>query len=185
MIKILGISGSLRARSKNSALLRLIQERSAGVEVTIFHRMGSMPLFNPDVEFGPFEAVLEFRKQIRAADAVIIASPEYAHGVTGVMKNALDWIVGSGELVNKPVAVLNAAPASTHANLALLETLRVMNVPVIPGASLAMPVSRGELDEEKMRNDVTLGDLIDRCVRELAHAVERAEQKRLADLAIG
>ncbi|MCE9598780.1 MAG: NAD(P)H-dependent oxidoreductase, partial [Spirochaetia bacterium] len=106
MIHILGISGSLRAKSKNSALLRLIQERSSDAEISIFEKMGLLPLFNPDVEFGPFEAVIEFRKRIISADAVIIATPEYAHGVTGVMKNVLDWIVGSGELVNKPVAVL-------------------------------------------------------------------------------
>ena len=70
--------------------------------------------------------VLAFRQALRAADGLMICSPEYAHGVSGVMKNALDWLVGSGELEGKPILLLNASPRSAFAHPALLETVRVM-----------------------------------------------------------
>jgi len=87
------------------------------------------------------------------ANAVLISSPEYAHGVPGALKNMLDWLVSTGELVGKPVALLNAAPTGgAYAQASLLETLRTMNWTVVAEASLIRPfVTRkitGELTEE-------------------------------------
>src|SRR5262245_8570399 len=116
-IHLLAICGSLRARSSNGSLLLtaqiLAQEE---VEVAICGGLGRLPLFNPDLDEDPGPpAVVDLREQLRAADGVVISSPEYAHGVPGAMKNALDWLVGSGELVDKPVALWNASPSSTYA----------------------------------------------------------------------
>ena len=126
-MRILAISGSLRAASHNSALLRAMARLApVGVEVSLYPTLGDLPLFNPDLEPDDFLAVTQLRTQIMHADALLIASPEYAHGVTGVMKNALDWMVGCEALVHKPVALLNAAPRAVHAQAALHEIISVM-----------------------------------------------------------
>ena len=77
---------------------------------------------------------------------MVISSPEYAHGVPGVLKNALDWVVGSGELAEKPVALINASPRATHAWASLAETLTVMSAQVVPEASITLPLQGRSLD---------------------------------------
>ena len=127
---ILGLCGSLRQNSLNRMALTALQSKVP--ELVIWDGMGQLPLFNPDEEFVPNEFVDDFRQNLRAAKVVIIASPEYAHGVTGVMKNALDWVVGSGEFMQKQTVVVNCSGSATIANLALRETLSVMEAHVIP-----------------------------------------------------
>ncbi len=91
--------------------------------------------------------MVDFKQQISDADVVLISSPEYAHGITGVMKNALDWTVSSDTFVNKPVMVLNASPRATHADAALREILMVMSAQIIEAASVCVAVIAG-LDED-------------------------------------
>ena len=122
-IRILTVSGSLRAASINTALLAAATALApVGVTLVPFARLGEFPLFNPDTEYPLPAPVRAFREQLNAADGVLIASPEYAHGVTGVMKNALDWVVGCEAFVHKPTAVLNASARAVHADAALKET---------------------------------------------------------------
>ena len=127
-IHILGISGSLRARSSNTELLRAASLMApSGVCVTLFSGLDALPHFNPDLdgEGGvPPPRIRDFRRRIRRADALLICSPEYAHGVPGALKNALDWLVSTPDVVYKPVGLLNASPRSTHAQASLAETLR-------------------------------------------------------------
>jgi chromate reductase len=160
-MRIVGISGSIRAQSSNSALLRAaMRVAPAGVEVVLYDGLERLPHFNPDLDeegMAPPAAVAELRQLLIAADAVLISSPEYAHGVPGVLKNMLDWLVSVGELVDKRVALLNASPAGGNfAQASLLETLRTMNWNVVAEASRTEPfVGRriaGELtDEEALR----------------------------------
>ena len=91
---------------------------------------------------------------------MLISSPEYAHGVPGVLKNALDWVVGSGELVYKPVALLNASPRSTHGHASLNETLTVMTAALVPEATLAVPLAGRRLDAEGIAADPGLSALL-------------------------
>src|SRR5688572_752722 len=90
---ICGIAGSLRRASYNRALLRAAQELAPeGMEIRIFDRMGELPLYNEDVEAqGDPEPVQAFKAAIGQADGLLIATPEYNHGVPGVLKNAIDW----------------------------------------------------------------------------------------------
>src|SRR5690348_328025 len=100
MLQILAISGSLRKASSNTALLRAAAALApVDVKISLCKSLGDLPHFNPDLEGVEPASVLEFRSQLLEADGVLIASPEYMHGITGVMKNALDWIAGSGEFV--------------------------------------------------------------------------------------
>lgn len=121
-----------------------------------YEGLATLPPFNPDLDAEGAAApppVAELRQLLIAADAVLISSPEYAHGVPGVLKNMLDWLVSTGELAGKRVALLNAAPAGgTYAQASLLETLRTMNWNVVAEASRTEPfITRriaGELTDE-------------------------------------
>jgi NAD(P)H-dependent FMN reductase len=142
-VQILGVSGSLRAISANSNLLRAAATLApAGVRVTLYERLGTLPHFNPDVEAaGLPPPVAEWRALIGAADAVLISSPEYAHGIPGSLKNALDWLVGGVECYQKPVALLNASLSATHAHASLIEILKTMAANVVDAGSVNVPVA--------------------------------------------
>jgi NAD(P)H-dependent FMN reductase len=147
-IRVLGISGSLRGASSNSALVRAaVQLAPVGVELSVYGDLGDIPPFNPDLDTDPGPAaVSRFRAALRASDAILISSPEYAHGVSGVLKNALDWLVGSGELIDKPIAVINASARATHAYVSLCETLTTMSGYVVADASITLAFARDDVD---------------------------------------
>jgi len=109
----------------------------------MYEGLSELPHFNPDLDeegMTPPEPVGELRRIVVGSDAVVISCPEYAHGVPGALKNLLDWLVSTGELVNKPVALLNASPSGgAHAQASLLETLQTMNWTVVHAASLMEP----------------------------------------------
>ena len=147
-MKLFGISGSLRERSFNTALLRAAQGLlPEGVVVSIYEGMSALPHFNPDLDVEPAPAtVADLRARIAEADGVLVCSPEYAHGVPGSLKNALDWIVSSGEFTDKPVLLINASPSFMGGSIAqanLMEILRVMGAKLPDGAVFSVPsVSR-------------------------------------------
>jgi NAD(P)H-dependent FMN reductase len=142
-VKILAISGSLRSASKNTSLLRAMAELDPSI--ALYERIGDLPHFNSDVDdAGAPQSVLDYREQLRAADLIVISSPEYAHGVPGVMKNALDWVVGSGELMEKPVVLVNTSQASKFVMPQLAETLTVMSAKVA-GTFTLWPPEEGAL----------------------------------------
>ena len=144
MTTVLALSGSLRAGSLNTEVLRAAALLAPG-RVTLFEGLADLPAFNPDLdgEDHPVHpAVARFREALRAAEGVLVCCPEYAHGVPGAFKNALDWVVGSGELVDKPVGLVNASARSTYVQAQLTEILTVMNAKLVPEASPALPPSR-------------------------------------------
>jgi len=170
-MKILAISGSLRAASNNTALLRAaVRLAPEDICVELYRDLGNLPLFNPDIEVSAFPAVASLREKLIAADAVLIASPEYAHGVTGALKNALDWMVSSEAFVNKPVALLNTSPRAVHAQASLKETLTVMSARIIEEASITVPILGSGLDEAAMFADPD----ISRTLREALQALRAA-----------
>lgn len=158
-MRLFAISGSLRERSFNTALLRAAASLvPAGVEVSLYAGMAALPHFNPDLDADPVPApVVDLRARLAKTDGVLICSPEYAHGVPGSLKNALDWIVSSGEFTDKPTMLINASPSFMGASIAqanLVEILRVMGAKLPDSAVVSIAsVSRkvapdGSLDEE-------------------------------------
>jgi chromate reductase, NAD(P)H dehydrogenase (quinone) len=146
-LKIVAISGSLRAASINTAVLRAAATLApAGTEISLYRGLGELPLFNPDIEQQPPRTVQDFRDRLNAADGLLIASPEYAHGVSGPMKNALDWGVGCEAFVHKPVAVFNTSPRATHADASLRETLATMSACLVADASITLPILGSQID---------------------------------------
>jgi chromate reductase len=148
-VRILAISGSLRRASSNTALLRAAALLAPeGIEIAVYDGLGDLPHFNADLEETLPPAVRDFRAQLRAAEGVLISSPEYAHGMPGALKNALDWLVGGEEFIGKPVALLNASPRATYAHAALVETLTVMSGHIVTEASITVPLLGKNLDEK-------------------------------------
>ena len=141
-MNIIAISGSLRATSLNTAVLQAAGRLApTGVTIEIFEGIGNLPFFNSDLDGDrvPPE-VAEFRAVIGTVDGLLISSPEYARGVAGVMKNALDWLVASFEFPNKPVALINTSPRATHALAALTITLETMSARLLQDASITLPL---------------------------------------------
>ena len=139
-MRILAISGSLRASSSNTALLLAAAALAPqGMEVSLYDGLGDLPHFNPDLDGEAVpRAVEDWRSKLRASDGVVFSVPEYAHGVPGVLKNGLDWVVGSGELMDKPVTLFNASPRGTYAQASLTETLTAMTAKVVSQASITL-----------------------------------------------
>jgi NAD(P)H-dependent FMN reductase len=107
-------------------------------------------LFNPDREDDPPGAVRALRVAVAEADALLVASPEYAHGISGPMKNALDWLVSFEGVVGKPVTLVNASPRAHHAYDALREVLQTMSLRIVPEASVTLPLLGACITEEAM-----------------------------------
>ncbi len=148
---ILAISGSLRAGSSNTELLRAAALLAMPpTRVTLYEGLADLPAFNPDLlEHAP-GAVLSLRTQIGTADGLLISSPEYGHGVPGALKNALDWLFSGEEMIDKPVAIFNASPLSVYADASLRETITVMSACLVAEASVTMPVPVRNLDAAAM-----------------------------------
>ncbi len=145
-MKILAISGSLRADSTNSKLLQFMRATApADVEIAIFEGLAQLPHFNPDIEAtGPTPpAVQQWRSMIERSDALLVASPEYGHSLPGVLKNAIDWVICSGQLERKIVAVTTAAAGPERGRrglAALLQALGAVSATIVGGD----PILRGE-----------------------------------------
>lgn len=138
MLNILAISGSLRAASTNSALIAaLAQNAPSGCRVTVYDALGWLPIFNADDEGErtPLEASALI-DAVTSADGVILSCPEYAHGVPGGLKNALDWLVSRDAAVAKPAMLVHASPRSLFARAALAEIMRTMSFTLYEDASL-------------------------------------------------
>lgn len=157
-MKLLAISGSLRAASENTKLLRAARRLAPpGVDIMLYEGLDTLPLFNPDLEASDPAPVAALRAAINGADALLIASPEYAHGVSGVIKNALDWMVGNELFIDKPVALLNASARATHAQAALRETLLTMSARIVEAASVTLPILGSGLDEDGIVGHAEIG----------------------------
>ncbi len=180
-MRFLALPGSLRAASINAALLRAAARLApAGVVVTVETGLGRLPLFNPDAAERPPPPVVEFHARIAAADALLVASPEYAHGVSGTIKNALDWLVSFEPFACKHVAVLNASPRARHADAALRETLRTMAAVIVEPASISLPLLGAHLGEDAMVTADWVATPVRGALAALAVAVARDRQSRSA-----
>ena len=159
MTKILAISGSLRASSSNTNILRvLIGLAPEDTQIEIYDGIGDLPHFNPELDReGVLLSVQNWRSHLTEADAVVFCTPEYAHGVPGVLKNALDWIVSSGEFMHKPTAVISASPSmdgGEKANASLVQTLRVMMADIKEESILCISGVSAKLNQSGEITDV-------------------------------
>ncbi|HEX5438020.1 MAG TPA: NADPH-dependent FMN reductase [Gemmatimonadaceae bacterium] len=175
---ILAISGSLRAASSNTLLVRAaIAQAPSGVTVVPYDGLAELPHFNPDLDGALDDPALPspvraLRAQVSVADALLISSPEYAHGVPGSLKNALDWLVGGSEMPDKPVALVTTSTRATYAQASLAETLRTMSARVVAGSPFHVPVDSGGAEETSVVNDPGVRDALCAVFRAIAADVD-------------
>ena len=161
---ILLICGSLRAGSGNAAVLGTVATLTSS---TTYAGLGDLPHFNPDDDRDPLHpAVAELRAAIKAADAVLICTPEYAGGLPGSFKNLLDWTVGGGEIYGKPVAWINASSVAAptggrDAHDSLRKVLTYAGAKIVEEACVRLPVSRavvadGEVTDPDLRGRIAV-----------------------------
>ncbi len=185
---LLAISGSLRPDSSNTALLRAAQALAPpDLRVTMYEGLAELPPFDPGLEPEAAPPVVQaFRAQLQAAGGVIICTPEYAHGMPGILKNALEWTVASGEFVDKPVAALSSSPAASGGERALAwltQTLTVMSAQIVPEVSRPIPFGRSRVKPSGDVVDPALAESLRAILAGLAGAVEaRAARAAQADL---
>ena len=168
-MRLLAISGSLRSASVNTAALEALARLAPeGVKVLVYRELAKLPPFTPDddAEDKPKpEPVETLRALVSASDALVIAAPEYAHGVPGALKNALDWLVASETFAGKPVALINASPRAFHAQASLREILATMAARLVPEAFAAISLTGNTVTADGILSDPV-------CARRLGESLE-------------
>jgi chromate reductase, NAD(P)H dehydrogenase (quinone) len=177
-MKILAVSGSLRPQSSNTAILQAVVElASDAIDVHIYDGISHLPYFNPDLDREDALApVLNWRRQLQNTDGIIFCTPEYAHGIPGVLKNALDWVVSSGEFMHKPTAVISASPSSTggdKANASLVQTLQVMMADIPTGSVLCIPTISAKFNNHRKLTDPAISVALRSLLDALAHSIHQ------------
>ena len=160
--KILAISGSTRKNSTNHRLLKAIAEISKNdFDITFYDELSLLPSFNPDEDNeNVAKEVARFRRLISESDGVIICTPEYAHGVPGSLKNAIDWTVGTGDFSRKPTLLITASTDGKYGHAALLETLRVIEAKNISELQLLISFASTKINaENKIIDGPTLNNV--------------------------
>jgi len=176
-MKILAVPGSLRQKSMNRTLLEAaIKLAPEGMTITLYDGIGLLPHFNPDLEMELPSEVMGLKKRIRESDGLLISSPEYAHGVPGSLKNALDWLVGGSEVVGKPVALLDASTRSHYAQDSLVEILKTMSARVVVEAFARVPLLGRELSVGEVVGDPPKQKELRRALEAFQRALKQKER---------
>jgi chromate reductase, NAD(P)H dehydrogenase (quinone) len=176
--RVLLVTGSLRAASTNTALLRTAATVApAGIEADLYLELGELPHFNPDDDVDPLPpAVARLRERIRAADAVVFSVPEYAGALPGSLKNLLDWTIGDdqpGSIYEKPVAWINASTrGAAGAHRELRQVLGYAHATLVDAASADIPVTGSMLGADGLISDETVRTRIARVLEVLGKNVE-------------
>ena len=160
-MRILAISGSIRAGSSNGAVLLVAAAQARpDQEVRFAPALDTLPHFNPDLDGEgavPPPPVAAWRAALAAADGVLLSTPEYAGGMPGVLKNALDWVVSSGELTGKPIVLVHAsATGGEKTEASLVDVLGMLSARLLRHASVRIPGVRAQLDAHGQLRDPAL-----------------------------
>lgn len=161
--RVKAICGSTRKKSTNLNLLYAMKELSRNyLDITIFESIDLIPHFNPDLDNeSPPTEVIRFRKELREANAILICTPEYAMGVPGTLKNAIDWTVSSMEFSKKPTALITASSLGEKGHASLLETLQVVEADITSNTQLIIPFAKTKINQEnKITDGKTLGEVV-------------------------
>lgn len=181
-IKILAISGSLRANSSNEIMIHAVQQMLPdNVELFIYKGLADIPAFD-DAENVPVPITV-WRKHLQDTDAVLVCSPEYAFGVPGSLKNAFDWTVGSGELVNKPLALITASTGGDKAHAAWLQIFTALSAKIPEGCALLIQYVRSKLKANGEIADAATKSAVEQLVTNLLQFIQTqsAQTEVLAD----
>lgn len=172
-IKILAISGSTRRASSNLNLIKAIADlTSEKFTVNIFEGLSDLPHFNPDLDNDNVDPqVTEFRKLLREADGVLICTPEYAIGVPGTLKNAIDWTVSSMEFSHKPVALITASLSGEKAHRSLLGTLLIIEARMSADTQLLISSVKTKVNADPKITDTETLNSVNKLIQSLTEII--------------
>ncbi len=175
MLRLLTLSGSLRATSSNASLLQAAGLLAPdGIAIEPYDGIGALPHFNPDLEQNLPPIVAAWHARVAAADGLLISCPEYARGIPGSFKNALDWLVGHPTFAGKPVALFNTSPRASAAQAALRLVLETMAARIINDASITVDLLSRRPDAAAIAADPVLSATITEALRRFARAIEES-----------
>lgn len=172
--KILAVSGSTREKSTNLCLILAIKELyKDNFEIDIYNEIADLPQFNPDLDIDPApEKVLELRKKLKQADGILICTPEYAMGVPGTLKNAIDWTVSSCEFSKKPVALITASSVGEKAHASLLETLKIIESNITSDTQLLISFAKTKISSDAVITDRETLDQVKKVISSFSNLIE-------------
>ncbi|MGZ5246923.1 MAG: NADPH-dependent FMN reductase [Flavitalea sp.] len=162
MKKVVSISGSTRQNSTNHSLLKAIAELlGSGFEVIIYEGIGQLPQFNPDHDGQNVpKEIVDFRQLLNDSAAIIICTPEYAHGVPGSLKNAIDWTISSSSFPHKQTMLITASTSGHFGHQALMETLRAIEARDVDKLQMVIPYAKTKISlDNKITDPNTLSEL--------------------------
>lgn len=175
MNKILAVPGSLRSNSSSNLILNaIISSAPHGLSVEVYEGLGDLPHFN-DPQVDPV-TVTTLKEKIKEADAILICTPEYAFGIPGSLKNALDWTVGSGEFIGKPVALITASSQGEKGHSAMLSVLSAISAKVIDDATLLISSVRSKIGNDGAVKD---DELLDRLAKVLPSLINESKKESI------
>lgn len=154
---ILAICGSTRAQSTNLHLINAIRSIFAHrLNVQVFTSLAELPQFNPDEDHeNPPSFIILFRQLLRSVDGILICTPEYAMGVPGSLKNAIDWTVSSCEFSHKPTALITASSMGQTGHESMLATLKIIEANITDDTQLLIPYAKTKIKSDGISDEVT------------------------------
>lgn len=171
-IKVLAICGSTRQSSSNHNIIKAFTALSNNIfDVRLYGDLTHLPHFNPDEDVAPDSApapVQDFRRQLEQADAVLISTPEYAIGVPGTLKNAIDWTVSSMHFSKKPVALITAGTSGHKAHQSLLGTLLIIESRISEDTQIVVSSVRTKVNDQGVVTDEVTLTAIRKLIQSLA-----------------
>lgn len=177
-MRLLALSGSLRKASYNAAAIEALRMLAPNEVEIIVGSIQDLPLFNPDREAENIPALIDLKSGLNDTEGLIIASPEYAHGISGPMKNALDWLVSGVEFPGKPIMLINTSPRASHAIQALREVLITMSVNIIETACRSIPLLGSGLDKDGILADREIASALKSGVDEFYRQISEQKIKK-------
>jgi NAD(P)H-dependent FMN reductase len=174
MKNILAISGSLRAKSTNLTIIETIAEMFSGqINVTIYDGLARLPHFNPDLEQSePVAEVADFRRRIRAADGVLICTPEYVFSIPGALKNALEWTVGTSDFAAKPVALITASSLGEKTHESLFLVLKTIEAKISERTALLISGARSKVNSAGKLQDAPTIEAINLLIESFLRTID-------------
>lgn len=153
-MKILAICGSIKQDSANHSLLKTIAALSKGqFGLDVFENLTALPYFNPDQTDDAPQPVLDLRSRIEAADGVLICTPEYVFSLPGVLKNALEWMVSTVVLTDKPAALITASSSGKVAHESLLLVMKTLGAKTTDDTCLLIQSIKSKMTKEGIITD--------------------------------
>lgn len=181
MVRVFAISGSLRAASANTAVIRAAARLAPDMmEIVVYDDLGLLPPFNPDLDTDdPPSLVAALRSAVGACDGLLVSVPEYAHALPGAFKNALDWLVGSLTFPGKPIAIFSTTRRAVHAPAQLREVFATMDGRIVEAASVTLSLQGVMLDEQGFLSDPGLSRAIRDALTTFARVIAPSAERRM------